>query len=79
MLDLSYTKPNKTCFDWAPSPNPSLLDPTASWDLGGLASLIYRARHPFWRWGLGHSLLALRGSHGESPGHQAIEGEGGKV
>lgn len=45
----------------------------ASWDLGGLASLIYRAQSSFWSCGLGHAPLALRGSHGESPGHQSVE------
>lgn len=45
----------------------------ASWDLGGLASLLYRAQRHFWRRGLGHTLLALRGSHGDSPEHQTVD------
>lgn len=67
-------KPNKTCFDWAPSPNSSLSDPTASWGLGGLALLIYRAQSPCWRRGLGHAFLALRVCHGESPGVRRRKG-----
>lgn len=60
-------KAKQNMFEFGPLPKLQPTDPMASWDLGGPISLIYSAQSPFWRQGLGHALLALRGSHGESP------------